>query len=78
MKCLLINKIQSQISDPLTVLNCCLYRDRSFMNIVTSTWLCFKAHIIEQSNRDSNQGKKKEMVINLNFLSVQVYLIVTA
>ena len=32
---LLINKMQWQISNPLSVLNCCLYFDRSFINIVT-------------------------------------------
>ena len=28
---LLINKMQSQTSNPISVLICCLYRDRSFM-----------------------------------------------
>ena len=29
-------KMQEQISNSLSILNCCLYRDRSFINIVTS------------------------------------------
>ena len=36
---LLINKMQSQISNPLNVLNGCLYCDRSFINIATSPFL---------------------------------------
>ena len=33
---LLVNKKQLQISNPFSVLNCCLYHDRSFINIVTT------------------------------------------
>ena len=31
---LLMNKMQSQISNPLSVLNCCLYCARLFLTIV--------------------------------------------
>ena len=34
--CLLVNKMQSQVLNPLSVLNCCLYCGRLFKNVVTS------------------------------------------
>ena len=47
---LLINKMQSQFPNPWSVLNCCLYCDRSFANtLLCLSYECMQSCVIHNS-----------------------------